>query len=509
LSATFRDLGVPAEIVDSLTARGIAEPFPIQAATLPDGLAGRDVCGRAPTGSGKTLAFGIAIAARKEVAEPNRPWGLVLVPTRELAAQVTDELRQLLAPFRATAVSVYGGTGYEGQRRALRKGVDVVVACPGRLEDLLANGDLTLGAVTVAVLDEADRMADMGFVPCVRRILDQTSAERQTLLFSATLDGDVDKIVREYMHDPVRHDVVGLEEPGDVSHAFWKVAHVDRVKVTASIIKERGRSIVFSRTKHGADRIAKQLGQLGITAVAMHGDRSQAQRDRALAAFHDGRAIALVATDVAARGIHVEAVNCVVHFDPPADHKDYVHRSGRTGRAGATGFVVTLVIPEKQKDVLALGRALKMPIDLEGAGVSLAQPVATPAEVAPPAAPKGPARPKLGKKVTTLARDRERVTRFQSRVTEAATERGPKGRPDAGGVPTGTVKFYDPKKGFGFIVLESSAGRGSDLRSRDIFVHVSAVQASGLRQLEPGQRVTFDLEDGRKGQEAHQLRVLR
>jgi superfamily II DNA/RNA helicase len=508
VTSTFRALGVPAEIADSLAARGITEPFPIQAATLPDGLAGRDVCGRAPTGSGKTLAFGIAIAARKEVAEPNRPWGLVLVPTRELAAQVTDELRQLLAPYRATAVSVYGGTGYEPQRRALRKGVDVVVACPGRLEDLLANGDLTLEAVTVAVLDEADRMADMGFVPCVRRILDQTSADRQTLLFSATLDGDVDKIVREYLTDPARHDVVGVDEPGDVSHAFWKVAHVDRVKVTASIIKERGRSIVFSRTKHGADRIARQLGQLGITAVAMHGDRSQAQRDRALAAFHDGRAIALVATDVAARGIHVDDVNCVVHFDPPADHKDYVHRSGRTGRAGATGFVVTLVIPEKQKDVAALQRALKMTEPLTGAGVDLAAPAAKPAVVAPPQAPKAQPKP-APKKATTLARDRDRVSRHQSRVFEAAAERGPKTRRDTAapsgvgttnGVPTGTVKFFDPKKGFGFIV---------DGRGKDIFVHVSAVQASGLRGLEPGQRVTFDLETGRKGQEAHQLRILK
>jgi superfamily II DNA/RNA helicase len=474
--STFRELGVPAELSDSLASRGITEPFPIQAATLPDSLAGRDVCGRAPTGSGKTLAFGLAIAARKEVADPRRPWGLVLVPTRELAAQVRDELSQLLAPFRATAVAIYGGTGYEYQRRALNKGVDVVVACPGRLEDLLANGDLTLDAVSVAVLDEADRMADMGFVPAVRRILDQTPHDRQVLLFSATLDGDVDKVIRDYLRTPARHDVVGVDEPGDVTHRFWKVAHVDRVRITASIVKEHGRSIVFSRTKHGADRIARQLGTLGITAVALHGDRTQAQRDRALAAFADGRAVALVATDVAARGIHVDQVNCVVHFDPPADHKDYVHRSGRTGRAGATGHVITLVIPEKRKDVAALQRALQVSVPLDDAGVPLAEPTAVRAEVAP-----APARPKAQKARNAPPRPH-----------------GPKGRHDRHG-PRGTVKFYDARKGYGFIV---------DGRGKDVFVHVTAVHASGLRILEPGQQVAFDLEPGRKGQEAHRLRVL-
>jgi superfamily II DNA/RNA helicase len=489
--STFRELGVPAELSDSLAARGLVEPFPIQTATLPDSLAGRDVCGRAPTGSGKTLAFGLAIAARKEVADPRRPWGLVLVPTRELAAQVCEELSLLLAPFRAKAVAIYGGTGYEHQRRALNRGVDVVVACPGRLEDLLANGDLTLEAVTVAVLDEADRMADMGFVPAVRRILDQTRDDRQILLFSATLDGDVDKVIRDYMHAPARHDVLGVDEPGDVSHDFWKVPHVDRVKVTASIVKEHGRSIVFSRTKHGADRIARQLSTLGVTAVALHGDRTQAQRDRALAAFADDRAVALVATDVAARGIHVDQVNCVVHFDPPADHKDYVHRSGRTGRAGATGRVITLVIPEKRKDVAALQKALKMTGPLDDAGVPLATPSAKPAVVAPPRAGSRPS-PKPGSpssKPTRNAASRPSSSAGRPVAARAAVdrhqpaERGPKGRHDSH-APSGTVKFYDARKGYGFIV---------DGRGKDVFVHVSALQASGLTGLEPGQKVTFDL----------------
>jgi superfamily II DNA/RNA helicase len=463
--SSFRELGLSAELSDALAARGILAPFPIQAATLPDALAGRDVCGRAPTGSGKTLAFGLAIAAHREVAEPRRPWALVLVPTRELAAQVQDELAMLLRPVGASAVAVYGGTAYGQQRRALAKGVDVVVACPGRLEDLLANGDVLLDAVSVAVLDEADRMADMGFVPAVRRILDRTPSTRQTLLFSATLDGDVDDVVRDYLHDPARHDVVGIDRPGDVTHAFWTVAHRDRVGVAASIVKEHGRTIVFSRTKHGADRIARQLARHGVSAVALHGDRSQAQRDRALADFADGRATALVATDVAARGIHVPEVACVVHFDPPADHKDYVHRSGRTGRAGATGLVVTLAVPDKREHVAALARSLKMTID-----------------VCEPDIPTDAA--SVAKAAVTPSRGRD--------------SRHRKGR-HGPTRPTGTVKFFDGRKGYGFIV---------DARGREIFVHVSALQASGLRALESGQKVAFELEPGRKGQEAHRLHVL-
>ena len=490
---TFRDLGVPAELADSLAARGIAEPFPIQAATLPDSLAGRDVCGRAPTGSGKTLAFGLAVAARKEVAEPNRPWGLVLVPTRELAAQVTEELSLLLAPFGATAVSIYGGTGYEHQRRALRRAVDVVVACPGRLEDLLANRDLTLDAVSVVVLDEADRMADMGFVPAVRRILDLTAPGRQVLLFSATLDGDVDKIVREYMTDPARHDVIGLEEPGDVTHAFWNVAQADRVRITASVVREHGSTIVFSRTRHGADRIAKQLGQLGITAVALHGSRTQSQRDTALAAFVDGRASALVATDVAARGIHVPAVGCVVHFDPPADHKDYTHRSGRTGRAGAEGFVVTLVTPDKRKDVASLQRALGLSLPTIPPAVTLAPQSAKPAVVAPAPRAARPANKSNLQRPTPGARPGR--TDRGARPQHGPRPSGPSG--GGRGAADGVVKLWNQKKGYGFIVH----------RGRDVFVHVSAVQASGLGGLEVGQRVEFELQQGRKGDEAHSLRV--
>ena len=359
---SFDELGVPAGLTASLLARGIASPFPIQAACLPDALAGRDVCGRAPTGSGKTLAFGLAMVARSRPARPNRPTGLVLVPTRELAAQVEGELSWLGRSDRVRTTSIYGGVGYDGQRRALAKGVEVVVACPGRLEDLLASGALRLDDVQCVVVDEADRMADMGFLPAVRRILDATATDRQTLLFSATLDREVDALVKRYQRHPVHHDAAGADsDKADVEHEFWQVDASRRVALTAGVVAGLGRTIVFSRTRHGADRIAKQLAPLGVRAAVLHGSRTQSQRDRAIASFMEGRSDCLVATDVAARGIHVDDVDVVVHFDPPADAKDYTHRSGRTGRAGATGRVVTFVTAEKRKEVRALQRALGVP----------------------------------------------------------------------------------------------------------------------------------------------------
>jgi superfamily II DNA/RNA helicase len=371
VSSTFADLGVPAELSRLLKNRGITAPFPIQAATIPDALAGRDICGKAPTGSGKTLAFGLAIAARNAQAAPRRPRALVLVPTRELAAQVAGEIEALQTRRGQHVVAVYGGAGYAPQRRALSKGVATVVACPGRLEDLLAQGDVTLDDVDMVVLDEADRMADMGFMPAVKRILDQTSPTRQTLLFSATLDGEIDALVRRYQHDPARHEVRRTEdEIGDVEHLFWRAAPAQRAGVTAALVHRHGRAIVFCRTKRGADRLAKQLGTAGVDAAAIHGNRSQAQRERALSAFATGRVNALVATDVAARGIHVDDVACVVHFDLPADPKDYVHRSGRTGRAGATGTVVSLVTDDLRKAARLLQRSLGLPQELTAPGVT-------------------------------------------------------------------------------------------------------------------------------------------
>ena len=386
MSSTFADLGVPAELSRLLKNRGITAPFPIQAATIPDALAGRDICGKAPTGSGKTLAFGLAIAARNAQAAPRRPRALVLVPTRELAAQVAGEIEALQTQRGQHVVAVYGGAGYAPQRRALSKGVATVVACPGRLEDLLAQGDVTLDDVDMVVLDEADRMADMGFMPAVRRILDQTSPTRQTLLFSATLDGEIDALVRRYQNDPARHEVRRTQdEIGDVAHHFWTASPAQRAGLTATLVRRHGRAIVFCRTKRGADRLARQLGQAGVDAAAIHGNRSQAQRERALAAFASGRVSALVATDVAARGIHVDDVGCVVHFDLPADPKDYVHRSGRTGRAGATGTVVSLVTDDLRKAVRILQRTLGLPQELTAPGV-------TDADMPPPRDPDAPNR---------------------------------------------------------------------------------------------------------------------
>ena len=355
MSTTFAQLGVPDSITRALEARGIIEPFAIQAATITDALDGRDICGRAPTGSGKTLAFGIPLVATVERAEPRRPRALVLAPTRELAEQICIELRTFAGKVRIGAI--YGGVGYGPQLKALRDGVEILVACPGRLEDLLDQGALKLDAVTQVVLDEADRMADMGFMPAVRRLLDKTAEQRQTVLFSATLDGDVAKLTRDHQTNPIRHEV-GDETPDitAATHVFWTVDRNERVEVTAEAIGAAWPAIIFCRTRHGADRLAKQLARNEIRAAAIHGGRSQNQRTRALADFMGGRVHALVATDVAARGIHVDGVASVVHYDPPEDHKAYQHRSGRTARAGKNGVVISLVQPEQRKDIRRLQR---------------------------------------------------------------------------------------------------------------------------------------------------------
>jgi len=345
VNPTFHSLGAPAPVVARLEARGIVHPSPVQALALPDALAGRDVCGKAPTGSGKTIAFAIPLVARLHGgrAQPKRPRGLVLVPTRELAAQVAAEVRDLAGPKGPSVATFYGGVGFGDQLRALRRGVDIAVACPGRLADLVQRGEIRLDNVGFVVIDEADRMADMGFLPVVRTLLDGVRPDRQTLLFSATLDGDVDVLVRHYQRQPVRHEVAGDVDAPQNRHIFWKTDGAERVDLAAEVVNREWPAVVFTRTKHGADRLVKQLTTRGVSAAAIHGDRSQAQRDRALAAFVSGRVQALVATDVAARGIHVDDVAAVVHYDLPGSEKDYVHRSGRTGRAGAAGIVVSLI----------------------------------------------------------------------------------------------------------------------------------------------------------------------
>ena len=344
MTKTFADLGLPEHLIAILDRRDITSPFPIQALTIPDVLAGRDVCGRAPTGSGKTLAFGLPLVVRLGRGKARRPRGLILAPTRELAEQITAELRPLAKASNRSMASIYGGVGYGPQKRQLHQGVDLLVACPGRLEDLIAQGDVDLRDVDFVVVDEADRMADMGFLPAVRRLLEMTSRDRQTILFSATLDRDVAVLTQRYQRDPVRHESELQEHAvNDVEHVFWMIDRADRVAHTAEVVVSASPSIIFTRTRHGADRLARQLERAGVTAVAMHGGRSQAQRNRALKDFTTGRAQALVATDVAARGIHVEGVASVIHFDPAEDDKAYVHRSGRTARAGASGLVVSLV----------------------------------------------------------------------------------------------------------------------------------------------------------------------
>jgi superfamily II DNA/RNA helicase len=357
--SSFTDLGVPADLVAVLSKGGITAPFPVQSLTIPDLLAGRDVCGSAPTGSGKTIAFGVPLVDRVGRAKPKKPRALVLAPTRELAAQIQRELAPLADVRDRTVFTVYGGVGYEPQRRAMRRGVDILVACPGRLEDLIAQRVVDLSMVEIVVIDEADRMADMGFLPAVRRILDATAKERQTILFSATLDGDVGVITRSYQRDAVRHEVPGQESDAmDAEHRFETVHTSDRLSRAAEVIHAEGPTIVFCRTRHGADKIAKKLGAAGVEAAPIHGGLSQGQRDRALQAFTRGKVHALVATDVAARGIHVDDVACVLHFDPPTDAKTYVHRSGRTARKGASGVVVSFIAADQQRASRQMQREL-------------------------------------------------------------------------------------------------------------------------------------------------------
>jgi len=356
---TFADLGLPAHMVRDLASRQIIRPFPIQSLALPPALSGRDVCGQAPTGSGKTLAFGLALACRLPAGRPGHPAGLVLAPTRELAAQIERELKVLLGTRRAKVASFYGGVGYGGQLAATRRAIDVAVACPGRLEDLIARRAIFLDEVSMVVLDEADRMADMGFLPAMQRVLALVPARAQTLLFSATLDSDVNVLVRSFQRSPTRVSVPS-DEVGRArtTHRWLEVAREQRTEAVAEMVKEHGSTVVFCRTRHGADHLSRQLVGKGLMAVPLHGGRSQAQRDRALTAFGEGRAEALVATDVAARGLHVDGVRCVVHFDLPASEKDFVHRSGRTARAGETGVVVTLVTEADQKAASALYKKL-------------------------------------------------------------------------------------------------------------------------------------------------------
>nr|WP_237418057.1 DEAD/DEAH box helicase [Actinomadura rayongensis] len=352
-------MGLPGELIAALARQGIEAPFPIQAAAIPDVLAQRDVLGRGKTGSGKTLAFGLPLLARLagRRAAPKRPLGLVLVPTRELAQQVQTNLEPLGRSLGLHFKTVIGQTSMFKQIDALRRGVEILVATPGRLKDLMRQGACDLSDVEIVVLDEADHMADMGFLPDVTDILDQAKPGGQRLLFSATLDRDVDVLVRRYLNDPVTHAIGPVDESVDtMDHHLLLVAPKEKGTITAEIANREGRTILFARTKHGVDRLAKQLTDVGVRAAGLHGGKSQGLRTRTLHEFREGSINVLVATDVAARGIHVDDVSLVMHVDPPADHKDYMHRAGRTARAGEKGTVVTLVLPHQVRSTSAMTR---------------------------------------------------------------------------------------------------------------------------------------------------------
>jgi len=478
---TFGDLGLPDSMLRLLDRQGIEMPFPIQAAVIPDALAGRDVAGRAPTGSGKTLGFGLPVVAGLVDARPKRPVALVLAPTRELAEQIMAELVPFAKVAGHSAASIYGGVGYGNQRKALDRGCELVVACPGRLEDLMQMRAIDLRDVTTVVIDEADQMADMGFLPAVRRIVGETAVDRQVLLFSATLDGPVAALVREYQHDAVRHEV-GPKGP-DVhaaNHFFWVMDRAERVATTASVIERLGSTIVFTRTRHGADRLARQLGKLGVSAEPIHGGRSQGQRDRALASFKQNRAAALIATDVAARGIHVDGVAAVVHFDPPADGATYLHRSGRTARAGARGIVVSLLESDGKKAARALQRAIGIdeplgPSDLDALVLeALDASLDDQPEPQPQRGERPPAEP-----------------------THAPQRAKP---PVEVGAANGSVKFFNSGRGYGFIVPNDGGP--------DLFVHFSNIATEGFKTLDNGARVAYSVQPGRNGPEAFDVRVV-
>src|SRR3954469_960736 len=359
--STFDALGVPAPLVEVLTASGITAPFPIQVATLPDSLAGKDVLGRGRTGSGKTLAFSIPLVSRLAASDsrrqPRRPRGLVLVPTRELANQVLAVVEPLARALGMSATTIFGGVGQNPQVQALARGVDIVIACPGRLEDLIGPGHADLGGVQITVLDEADHMADLGFLPGVKRLMDRTPKAGQRLLFSATLDNGVDVLVKRYLTDPTTHSVDPAVAPvSTMTHHVFQVQSGDKADVVRQLASGLGRSVLFTRTKHQAKKLAKQLTASGIPAVDLHGNLSQNARERNLEAFSNGTTRVLCATDIAARGIHVDDVALVVHVDPPAEHKAYLPRSGRTARAGAGGTVVTVSPPDQAGEVRTLAR---------------------------------------------------------------------------------------------------------------------------------------------------------
>ena len=444
-SKTFIDLGVPAKIAAVLSAQGIDTPFPIQVDSLPDTLAGRDVLGRGKTGSGKTLAFGIPMVARLAVSSNNnhgmrKPRGLVLAPTRELATQITNALQPLANAMNLRVTTIFGGVPQKKQVQALRDGVEIIVATPGRLEDLMAQGILKLDAIEITVLDEADHMADLGFLPGVTRILNATPRGGQRLLFSATLDNGVKKLVDKFLQNQVMHAVDEANSPvTQMTHHVLEASDAEAKKrLVYALASGTGRRILFMRTKHHAKKLAKALTQAGIPAVDLHGNLSQAARDRNLEAFSAGRARVLVATDVAARGVHVDGVDLVIHVDPPAEHKAYLHRSGRTARAGASGDVVTISLPTQRKDLSDLLSKAKISVKPKSVTEKSAEVIALIGEVAEYVKPAAPtAQPRKTGASTGRNAQRKRAL-SESGKPQNQQSRAPGSRPHSQGATNGS-----------------------------------------------------------------------
>ena len=365
MSTTFAELGVPQDLIDALAQQGIESPFAIQTLAIKDAMAGRDVCGKAKTGSGKTLAFSLPAIAHTERNKDGKPTTLVLTPTRELANQITGVVEPLAKARQLRTIAVYGGTNIDKQIETITKGIDIIIATPGRLIDLIERKAMDVALVECVVVDEADRMADMGFLPQVEWILRHIQVNHQTMLFSATLDGAVDTVVKRHLTDPVFHEV---DEPevtvSEMGHVFMSVHKMNRVQVSARIISQATKTMLFTRTKRGADQLERELRSEGVKAAAIHGDLRQSQREKALKDFSNGDIKALVATDVAARGIHVDDVDVVIHYNPPEDHKTYLHRSGRTARAGAAGTAVTMFLWDEELQVRQLQRRLGLKLPL-------------------------------------------------------------------------------------------------------------------------------------------------
>jgi superfamily II DNA/RNA helicase len=436
---TFTDLGVPAKIVAILAEQGIDTPFPIQIDTLPDTLAGKDVLGRGKTGSGKTLAFSIPMVVRLSQSGGNqqrKPRGLVLAPTRELATQITNTLQPIAQALNLRVTTIFGGVSQQKQVQALRNGVEIIVATPGRVEDLMKQGLLKLDAIEITVLDEADHMADLGFLPGVTRIMTATPKTGQRLMFSATLDNGVNKLVEKFLSNQVMHSVDEANSPvSQMTHHVFEAQDAEAKKqLVQALASGTGRRILFMRTKHQAKKLTKTLTQAGIPAVDLHGNLSQAARDRNLATFSEGKARVLVATDVAARGVHVDGVDLVIHVDPPAEHKAYLHRSGRTARAGAEGDVVTICLPEQRRDLADLLRKAMINVTPKRVNASSEEVVALIGEVAAYVKPVAPTpEPQGGGRSNGRNAQRKRALKESGNQANGSAKRGPRAAGQSGG----------------------------------------------------------------------------